>query len=104
MMTGFRLLARMKHLRGTAFDVFGRTAERRMERQLIEDYRAMIDKLLQHPERLDSAAALELASLPGMIRGFGHVKEANIALAKAREAELLRALENPQTALKAAAE
>ncbi len=104
MMAGFRLLARMKRLRGTAFDLFGRTRERRMERQLIADYRAIIDGLLERPVRPDSAAALELASLPDMIRGFGHVKQANVAKAKAREAELLRALESGSAALKAAAE
>jgi indolepyruvate ferredoxin oxidoreductase len=104
MMSGFKLLARMKRLRGTAFDVFGRTAERRMERQLIADYRALIGKLMQRPERLDSAAAVELASLPDMIRGFGHVKDGNVARARAREAELLAALESSPPALKAAAE
>jgi indolepyruvate ferredoxin oxidoreductase len=92
MMTGFRLLAKLKRLRGTAFDVFGRTAERRMERQLIADYRAMIEGLLADPQRAASPAALELASLPETIRGFGHVKEANVAKAKAREKELLSAL------------
>ena len=46
MMTAFRVLAKMKRLRGTALDVFGRTAERRMERQLITDYEALIDELL----------------------------------------------------------
>ena len=104
MMTGFRLLARMKRLRGTRFDVFGHTAERRMERQLIADYRAMIERLLANPQTLNSEAAQELAALPEMIRGFGHVKEASAAKAKAREAELLRALESGAPAIKAAAE
>ena len=104
MMTGFRLLARMKRLRGTALDIFGRTAERRMERQLIAEYRGMIEQLLRHPQRLGHPAALELASLPATIRGFGHVKEASVAKAKAREAELLSALEGETTTVKAAAE
>jgi indolepyruvate ferredoxin oxidoreductase len=104
MMTVFRVLARMRRLRGTAFDIFGRTVERRMERRLIAEYRAMIDELLRHPQRLADPAALELASLPQTIRGFGHVKEANVAKAKAREAELLRALEGVTPAVKAAAE
>ena len=104
MMTAFRLLARMKRLRGTAFDIFGRTAERRMERQLIAEYRATIEQLLRDPQRLVYPAALELASLPGTIRGFGHVKEASVAKAKAREAELLSALEGATPSIKAAAE
>ena len=66
-----KLLARFKGLRGGAFDIFGRTAERRIERQLISDYEARI------------------ASLPHGVRGFGHVKLANLALARVREAELL---------------
>jgi indolepyruvate ferredoxin oxidoreductase len=102
MITGFRLLAKLKRLRGTAFDVFGRTAERRMERQLIVDYRAMIEGLLADPQRAASATALDLASLPEAIRGFGHVKEANVAKAKARERELLSALSDGMPVRKAA--
>ncbi len=104
MMTGFRLLARLRRLRGTPLDPFGRTAERRMERQLIVDYRAAIERLIANPQRAARPEALELASLPDMIRGFGHVKEANLAKAKAREAELLRALEGGVPPLRAAAE
>uniref|UniRef100_UPI0037841267 DUF6537 domain-containing protein n=1 Tax=Aestuariivirga sp. TaxID=2650926 RepID=UPI0037841267 len=92
MMGAFRILAKLKRLRGTALDVFGRTAERRMERQLILDYRTVIERLIASPQQLDGAIALELAELPQSMRGFGHVKEANVAKAKAREAELLAAL------------
>ena len=102
MMGAFRLLAMMKRLRGTSLDVFGRTAERRMERQLIADYRALVDRLIASPERARSRVALELANLPDMIRGFGHVKEANLAKAKAREAELLATLEDAGAVQKAA--
>ena len=92
-MSAFKVLAKMKRLRGTSFDVFGRTAERRMERQLIADYRALVERLIASPQLAQGSTALELASLPDMIRGFGHVKDANVAKAKAREAELLAALE-----------
>jgi indolepyruvate ferredoxin oxidoreductase len=91
MMQVFRLLAKFKWLRGSAFDPFGRSAERRQERQLIADYRALIERLLQHTDQTRTDAALELACLPGAIRGFGHVKQASIVKAKAREAELLEA-------------
>ncbi|MCA3556493.1 indolepyruvate ferredoxin oxidoreductase family protein [Aestuariivirga sp.] len=93
MMSAFKVLARMKRLRGTPFDLFGRTAERKMERQLIADYRALIERLIATPELARSSVALELAGLPDMIRGFGHVKQANAAKARARESELLEALE-----------
>jgi len=92
MMTGFRLLAKLKRLRGTALDPFGHTAERRLERQLIADYRALVERLIASPQMAASAVALELAGLPDMSRGFGHVKEASVAKARAREAELLAQL------------
>ncbi len=103
MMTAFGLLARLKGLRGKALDPFGRTAERRMERQLIADYRAVIETLLPDVNAANVTKAVELASLPEMIRGFGHVKEANVAKARARQAELLAAFRG-KADLRAAAE
>jgi indolepyruvate ferredoxin oxidoreductase len=104
MMQAFRLLAKFKWLRGTAFDPFGRSAERREERQLIGEYRALIERLVQHTEHVRSETALELACLPETIRGFGHVKQASIAKAKAREAELLQRLATGKPPMQAAAE
>ena len=82
------LLAKLKCVRGTPMDVFGRTAERRMERQLIEDYRASIARALQVLSPATLQATLELARLPEQIRGFGHIKDASIVRARARWAEL----------------
>ena len=104
MMGAFRLLAKMKGLRGTAFDIFGRTAERRMERQLIADYRALIERLIAQPGLASSPEALKLAGLPETMRGFGHVKDANVAKAKQREKELLAALASAAPKFSAAAE
>jgi indolepyruvate ferredoxin oxidoreductase len=81
-------LARLRFLRGTALDPFGRSAERRTERQLIADYEATIDELLRDLRAERHAAAVEIASLPEDIRGFGPVKTESIVKAKAREAEL----------------
>jgi indolepyruvate ferredoxin oxidoreductase len=78
-------------LRGTVFDVFGRTEERRMERRLIRDYEAVLDQLLARLAPENHALAVEIAALPAQIRGYGHVKERNITTAKAREAALLAA-------------
>jgi indolepyruvate ferredoxin oxidoreductase len=87
------LLARGKRLRGGAFDLFGHTNERRLERELIQQYEARIDELLAQL-RIDTLAlASEIARLPLSMRGYGHVKIANIALARAREAELLHRLD-----------
>jgi indolepyruvate ferredoxin oxidoreductase len=98
----FKLLAGLKRLRGTAFDVFGLTAERRRERQLIEEYRAVLETLAAGLNADNHALAVELARLPAEIRGFGHVKERNIARVKAREAELLQAWREPRPRASAA--
>ncbi len=85
----FGLLARLRGLRGGAFDVFGYTADRKMERQLIADYETTIAGLLDRLDAGNAGLAAEIASIPEHIRGYGHVKEAHLHAAKAREAELL---------------
>ncbi len=82
-------LARFRKYRGTAFDIFGYTSERRMERGLIDSYRALVEELLisLSPERL--ALAIEIANHADTIRGYGHVKEANVALYKSEIASLM---------------
>ena len=87
--TAFKLIKKLKFLRGGAFDLFGKTEERRMERQLITDYAATVEELLGKLDAGNVGLATEIASVPEHIRGFGHVKEAHFAKAKAREAELL---------------
>jgi indolepyruvate ferredoxin oxidoreductase len=89
MLTGFKLLAPLKALRGTAFDVFGRTAERRSERQLVADYRSTVTELLTGLNATNHALALELAQVPDAIKGFGHVKERNLRAARERWNALL---------------
>ena len=74
----FKILSRLKFLRGTAFDVFGRTEERKMERQLIEDYRLLAEEVANSLNSSNIDLAKQLLSLPEEIRGFGHVKEANV--------------------------
>jgi len=93
--TAFRLLKRLKFLRGGAFDIFGGTEERRMERQLIVDYKATIEELLAKLSLSNHALAVEIARVPEFIRGYGHVKEAQLAAAKAKEAQLLASFRNP---------
>ncbi len=100
--TAFRLLARFKVLRGTPFDPFGHTSERRLERRLIRDYEALLDELLAGLDHENHALAVELAAIPEQIRGFGHVKTAHLEDAKAREAQLLEVWRNPETARQAA--
>jgi len=96
MRTAFRLLARFKGLRGTRWDIFGRTGERRTERRLIADYEETVGRLLAQLDLDTHALAVEIASLPERIRGYGHVKEKAIAEARSRETELMGRLLQPQ--------
>ena len=89
MMPVFRVLAKLRRLRGGALDVFGRTAERRMERQLIVDYEKLVDELIGALGPQNYELAVSLASVPEYIRGYGHVKDRHLKDAKAREAALL---------------
>jgi len=84
-----KVLARAKGLRGTAFDPFGRTEERRLERRLIADYEARVAELAQGLDAERHAVAVAIAGVPAQIRGYGHVKLASLAIARARESELL---------------
>ncbi len=95
MMTAFALLAKFKGLRGTALDIFGRTAERKMERQLIVDYVATLDEILANLSAENYDVAVDIATVPEHIRGYGHVKEAHFKEAKKLEAELLAKFRNP---------
>ena len=86
MMGRFKLLAKLKRLRGTPFDPFGRTAERKMERALIKEYIADMKEVQKLLPDGANEAVLELARLPLSIRGFGHVKMRNaVDAAKKRE-------------------
>ncbi|MEN9314969.1 MAG: hypothetical protein RIS35_1362 [Pseudomonadota bacterium] len=91
-MTVFRLLAPMRRLRGSVFDPFGRTEERRTERALIDEYEATIGAVLGSLQAGNLALAVEIASLPERIRGFGHVKEKSVVAARERQAHLLEQL------------
>jgi indolepyruvate ferredoxin oxidoreductase len=104
MMKAFGLLAPLKRLRGTPLDIFGYTEERRTERRLIKDYEKLVGEILAGltPARLPLAVGL--ASIPGKIRGFGHVKARHLAAAKQEEADLLARFRSPEPVLAAAAE
>jgi indolepyruvate ferredoxin oxidoreductase len=89
--TAMRGLARLKFLRGTAFDPFGRTEERRTERALIGQYRACIEELLPALSAGNVAQAAEIARIPEEIRGYGHVKERHLTAARAKWDKLMAA-------------
>ena len=102
MMKAFGVLAKMRKYRGTALDIFGRTEERRMERALIVEYEKLVDEILRNLSTQNYATAVELASIPEHIRGYGHVKDAHLKTAKTREAALLAAFRAPTAAPKPA--
>jgi indolepyruvate ferredoxin oxidoreductase len=104
MMAPFRLLASLKWLRGTVFDIFGYAEDRRMERRLIGDYEHLIDEILQGLSLETHAIAVALASIPEKIRGFGHVKMRHLAAAKAEEQALLEHFRTHPSPIKLAAE
>jgi indolepyruvate ferredoxin oxidoreductase len=99
----FRLLAKLKGVRGSRLDVFGYSAERRMERKLIEEYRSTILGLLDTLDADKLALAVDIASLPEKVRGFGHVKEASVARFHAEQAALLKKYGAPRTGMPHAA-
>ncbi len=100
--TAFRVLARLRVLRGTPLDVFGYTAERRTERALIDDYQRTVAGLLEKLDAGNVGLAAEIASIPEHIRGYGHVKDAHLHKAMARRAELLKEWDNPLRIVQAA--
>jgi indolepyruvate ferredoxin oxidoreductase len=84
MMTAFKILARLKGLRGTPLDPFGYTHERRMERALITEYEATLETLLAGLTPATHGQAVAIARLPDAIRGFGPVKAASVEATRAR--------------------
>ena len=103
-MHAFRALAALLGLRGTVFDIFGRTDERKMERKLLADYEGLLVELCSALTPANKPIATALAALPDKIRGFGHVKERNVHSAKAEEAALLRQFRNGEAIQPLAAE
>jgi indolepyruvate ferredoxin oxidoreductase len=98
----FRILARLRGLRGTALDIFGRTEERRTERALVGEYRASIEQVLATLAPGNHALAVQIARIPEQIKGFGHVKARNLALARVQWEQLLQEWRQPGTARQAA--
>jgi len=88
-MTAFKILTKFKFLRGSIFDPFGKTKERKMERYLIEQYINDINKILNEVNKDKLFIATQIASVPEIIRGYGHIKEENIIKAQEKRKQLL---------------
>ena len=104
MLGAFRVLAKLRFLRGTAFDPFGRTEERMRERRLIAECEAMLDEIAAALDAANYEVAVELAATPLEIRGFGYVKDANLARVSAKQGRLLERFRNPVPAPAVAAD
>ncbi|MCX4166137.1 MULTISPECIES: indolepyruvate ferredoxin oxidoreductase family protein [Paraburkholderia] len=94
--SAMRVLAKFKFLRGTGLDVFGKTEERRTERALIGEYEALVRELVGSLSPQKRALAIELASLPDGIRGYGHVKENNLKGVRTKWTALLAKWRAPE--------
>jgi indolepyruvate ferredoxin oxidoreductase len=88
----FRVLAKFKGLRGTALDPFAHLADRKLERRLIGDYETLVGELVERLDAGKHALAVELASLPEQVRGYGHVKLQQLEAAQRRQEQLLQTL------------
>jgi indolepyruvate ferredoxin oxidoreductase len=88
MLPAFRVLAKFRFLRGTPFDIFGYSEERRTERKLVADYEALLGEIIAQLTPENHHVAVGLAAIPEKIRGFGHVKARHLVAAKADEAAL----------------
>jgi indolepyruvate ferredoxin oxidoreductase len=102
MLNAFRMLAALRKLRGTALDVFGHTAERRMERRLIEDYRTLVSRVLEGLNATNLAAGIEVVRAAGEIAGYGPVKIASVAAYEAKLPKLIAEFDSAKAELPSA--
>ncbi len=102
MLKVFGVLAKLRRHRGSALDIFGKSAERKRERALIGEYEVLVEEILAALAPANHGTAVELACVPEHIRGYGHVRERHLQTAKAREATLLAAFRAPTPAPQAA--
>ena len=102
MFMAFRVLSKLRPLRGTPFDIFGRTDERRAERALPGEFRHSIEQVIASLDAANHAQAVEIARLPEQIKGFGHVKERNLAAARVQWQQLMAQWQQPKAGRRAA--
>ena len=98
MLPVFKLLHRMKFLRGTPMDPFGYTEERRMERALIGEYERTVEELVKGLTPQNHALAVQIAAVPEEMRGFGYIKKRNVEAARKKRDELLARFNAPAAA------
>ncbi|MBS1170820.1 MAG: indolepyruvate ferredoxin oxidoreductase family protein, partial [Burkholderiaceae bacterium] len=92
----FSLLAKFRFLRGTMFDIFAYTEERKAERALADEYRTLVESLLPRMTAANLPTIIAIASIPEDIRGYSHVRQHHLAAARKKEAKLLAELDRRQ--------
>jgi indolepyruvate ferredoxin oxidoreductase len=102
MLTAFKLLAKLKMLRGTPLDVFGRSEERRTERALIDEYKASLEEVMKSLAMGNHETAVAIACIPEQIKGYGHVKHRHLTAARVQWNGLMVQWRNPEQARKTA--
>ena len=100
MLPAFRLLSKLKFLRGTAFDIFGFSTERKQERLLIDDYCSLVEEILPELNADNLPIAMKCAALPDQVRGYGPIKEKSIEEYRKRRSGLLHQFHNPANVVK----
>ncbi len=98
-LTIFKILAKFKGLRGTRFDLFGYSEERREERALITQYEFTVENMISSVDSNNYKKIVEIANLPEMIKGFGHIKKANTDQYQQKQTQLLKKLREPELSL-----
>ena len=94
-MVAFRFLAKLKILRGTPLDIFSYTSERRQERQFVEDYFETIEELVAKLDHDNHSLATQIAEIPELIRGYGHIKATTMEDSEVKKARLMGAFRDP---------
>ena len=89
MFGAMKILSKFKFLRGSSFDIFGYSSERRMERRLIREYEELLEELISGLKPGNYATAVQLAEIPEQIRGFDVVKKLHVEVAEKNRQELL---------------
>ena len=96
LMSAFRLMAPLRNVRGSLFDPFRHSDERRLARELLDGYRADIERLLPELSSANHAIAVQIAALPDKVRGYGHVRQASATAVASERDRLLAQWRQPQ--------
>ncbi|MEI6548184.1 MAG: DUF6537 domain-containing protein, partial [Burkholderiales bacterium] len=102
LMSAFRLMAPLRKVRGSLLDPFRHSDERRLARELLDGYRADIERLLPELSAVNHALAVQIAALPDKVRGYGHVRQTSASAVATERDGLLAQWRQPQASAESA--